>query len=34
MGAENEANKNPQNEEKKELSSSQNIQIEPSNPKT
>ena len=32
MGAENEANKNLQNEEKNDLSSSQNIPIEPSNP--
>ena len=34
MSAENEGNKIPQNEEKKELSSSQNIPIQPSNPKT
>ena len=32
MGAENVANKNLQNEEKNDLSSSQNIPIEPSNP--
>ena len=34
MGAENDANKNQKNEEKKEFSSPQNIPIEPSNPIT
>ena len=34
MGAENDANKSQQNEEKKDLSSPQNIPIEPSNPTT